>query len=76
MTETREYAIISLYLWVYFGGLFVCGKALLDKDQVQLLPMGRAAIKALIIGKIIEEIDQVLGRGRLKCMLLHRRGHG
>ncbi len=51
--EMRVYAIISLYLWVCFGALFLWETALLRAEKLPVLPLGTAAIKALILGKFI-----------------------
>ncbi|SHO47855.1 hypothetical protein [Desulfopila aestuarii] len=53
MKEMRAYAAISLYLWVCFSALLLYGTAVLRTDNVQLLPLGTALVKALILGKFI-----------------------
>ena len=53
MEEMRTYAIISLYLWVCFSALLLYKTAVLSADNVQLLPIGTAVVKALILGKFM-----------------------
>ncbi|PQP34956.1 hypothetical protein C6A37_05060 [Desulfobacteraceae bacterium SEEP-SAG9] len=53
MEEMRAYAIISLYLWICFSALLLYKTAVLRADNVQFLPLGTAAVKALIFGKFI-----------------------
>lgn len=51
--ELREYLIISIYLWICFSVLMLYKTAILQAEQVAFLPLGIAAVKALIIGKFI-----------------------
>lgn len=53
MEEMRAYATISLYLWICFGILLLYETAVLRAENVQILPIGTAAVKALILGKFI-----------------------
>ena len=53
MEEMRAYAIISLYLWICFSALLLYKTAVLRAENVQFLPLGTAAVKALISGKFI-----------------------
>lgn len=51
--EMREYLYISLYLWVCFSALILYESAILQTEHANLVPLGSAAIKALILGKFI-----------------------
>ena len=51
--EMRAYGIISLYLWICFSALLLYETAVLRAENVQFLPLGTAAVKALIFGKFI-----------------------
>jgi len=51
--EMRAYLGISLYLWICFGALMFYESAMLRAEHVKFLPLGTAAIKALVIGKFI-----------------------
>jgi len=53
MAEIRVYLVISLYLWICFSALMLYETVVLRAENVQYLPIGTAAIKALIIGKFI-----------------------
>lgn len=53
LEEMREYLIISIYLWICFSVLLLYKTAILRAEQVQFIPLGIAALKALIIGKFI-----------------------
>ena len=53
LEEMRTYLIISLYLWISFSALLLYENALLQADNLAFLPMGTAAVKALILGKFI-----------------------
>lgn len=53
MLELRAYVILSLYLWICFSALLLYGSSLLQVNHVPLLPLGSAAIKALILAKVI-----------------------
>lgn len=53
MEEMRAYATISLYLWVCFSALLLYETAILRAEYVPFLPVGTAAVKALILGKFI-----------------------
>ena len=52
-TELREYAITSLYLYVWLVALVLYKTALLREEGVSYLPFGVAAGKALILGKFV-----------------------
>lgn len=51
--EMRIYAIISLYLWICFTTLLLYQNSILRVNDLALLPLSSAAIKALILGKFI-----------------------
>ncbi|RWM81492.1 MAG: hypothetical protein EOR81_05365 [Mesorhizobium sp.] len=51
--ELREYALLSLYLFVCFGALILYKVAILGAEGISFLPSGLAAIKALILAKFI-----------------------
>jgi len=53
MAEMREFGIISFYLWICFSALLLYKASLSPGAQVQLLLLGTAAVKALILGKFI-----------------------
>jgi len=73
MAEMRTYLVISLYLWVCFSALLLYKAVVLGADNVQFLPIGTAAIKALIIGKFIL-IGKAMNIGEAvrHTVLLHR----
>ncbi|HEV2897276.1 MAG TPA: hypothetical protein VGX71_05425 [Pseudaminobacter sp.] len=51
--ELREYALLSLYLFVCFGALILYKMSILGEAGISYLPSGLAAIKALILAKFI-----------------------
>ena len=51
--ELREYAILAAYLYVCFGALIFFKAAILGGVGISFLPLGLAAVKALILGKFI-----------------------
>ena len=71
--EMRTYAIISLYLWICFTVLLLYQNSILRINDLALLPLSSAAIKALILGKfiLIGKAIKVGERGR-HDVLLHR----
>ncbi|MDH4041942.1 MAG: hypothetical protein OEV88_14925 [Gammaproteobacteria bacterium] len=70
VTELREYLIISIYLWICFGVLLLYKTAILRAEQVQFIPLGIAAVKALIIGKFILIGKAVKAGNRLSSNVL------
>jgi hypothetical protein len=62
MHELREYAVISAYLYVCFGALLLYKAAILQGQDVNYLPYGIAAVKALVLGKFIL-LGQAAGLG-------------
>jgi len=51
--ELRLYAIVSAYLYICFGALLLYKASLLQDAGLHHLPVGVAAIKALVIGKFL-----------------------
>ena len=51
--ELRKYLIVSAYLFICFGVLQLYKAALLQDAGVHYLPLGVAAVKALIVGKFL-----------------------
>lgn len=68
--ELREYLIISVYLWICFGVLLLYKTAILQAEQVKFIPLGIAAVKALIIGKFILIGKAVNAGSRLSSSVL------
>jgi hypothetical protein len=68
--ELREYLIISIYLWVCFSVLLLYKTAILQAEEVEFLPLGIAAVKALIIGKFILIGKAVKAGTRLSSRIL------
>ena len=53
VSELHQYMIVSFYLWVCFSTLLLYKNSLLDTNNLSLVPLGTAVVKALIIGKFI-----------------------
>jgi hypothetical protein len=51
--ELKQYAAISLYLYVCFGAILLYKASVLHAQGIGYAPYGLAAIKALILGKFI-----------------------
>lgn len=51
--ELVSYAVVSAYLFVCFAAVLFYKSALLSEEGVAFLPLGIAAVKALVIGKFI-----------------------
>jgi hypothetical protein len=68
--EMREYLIISIYLWICFSVLLLYKTAILRAEQVEFIPLGIAAVKALIIGKFILIGKAVKAGNRLSSRIL------
>jgi len=51
--ELHNYAVVATYLYVCFAALMLFKNALLQEEGLSALPLGFAAIKALILGKFI-----------------------
>jgi hypothetical protein len=62
--ELVSYAVVSAYLFVCFAAVLFYKSALLREEGVAFLPLGIAAVKALVIGKFIL-IGEAVGVGTL-----------
>jgi hypothetical protein len=51
--ELREYAVISVYLYICLGALILFKAAILSGQGVNYTPFGLAAVKALVLGKFV-----------------------
>jgi hypothetical protein len=51
--ELREYAVISVYLYICLGALILFKSAILSGQGVNYAPFGLAAVKALVLGKFV-----------------------
>lgn len=51
--EMRSYIFISFYLWICFSALLLYQNSILRINDLALLPLSSAAIKALVLGKFI-----------------------
>jgi hypothetical protein len=51
--ELREYAVVAAYLYICFGALILYKTAILHAAGIGYMPLGLAAIKALVLGKFI-----------------------
>ena len=60
--ELRNYALLSLYLYICFAAILLYKAAVLGGAGVSYLPFGLPAIKALILAKFIL-LGQVIGLG-------------
>jgi len=60
--ELRNYLIVSAYLFICFGVLQLYKAALLEEAGVNYLPLGVAAVKALIVGKFLLIGDAIRAR--------------
>jgi hypothetical protein len=60
--ELIKYGVVSAYLFVFFGVLQWYKAALLQDAGVHYLPLGVAAIKALVIGKFLLIGDAIQAR--------------
>src|SRR3974390_838720 len=71
--EMTQYAIVSLYLFVFFGTIILYKASILRQVGVHYVPYGFAIIKALIIGKFIllGNAMQLGERSRNMPLLLH-----
>ena len=60
--EMIKYGVVSAYLFVFFGVLQWYKAALLQDAGVHYLPLGVAAVKALVIGKFLLIGDAIQAR--------------
>jgi hypothetical protein len=60
--ELRKYLIVSAYLYICFSALQFYKAALLQDAGVHYLPLGVAAVKALIVGKFLLIGDAIRAR--------------
>ena len=60
--ELQEYAVVASYLYVCFAAFLLYKSALLQGENVGLVPHGVAVIKALVLGKFIL-IGEAVGIG-------------
>jgi hypothetical protein len=69
--ELHRYAIISAYLFVCFSVILLYRSALLLEQGQHFLPLGTAAVKALVLGKflLIGEAFSVGGLLRVKTLM-------
>ena len=51
--ELREFAALSLYLWICFAAILVLKSAILQAHGITYLPWGFALVKALVSAKFI-----------------------
>jgi hypothetical protein len=51
--ELREFLVIALYLYIYFGAVIYFKAAILQAHGVDFAPWGIAAVKALICAKFV-----------------------
>jgi hypothetical protein len=75
--ELRHYVIVAAFLYVCFGALQLYKTAVLEDAGVHYLPLGVAAVKALIIGKFLLVGDALWSRasrpsGRLLGRIVKR----
>jgi len=51
--ELKQYAVISLYLYICFGAILLYKASVLQAHGIGYAPYGLAAVKALILGKFM-----------------------
>lgn len=63
--ELHEFVVLSIYLWICFGAVVFHKYAILHAEGVAYLPLGFAAIKAVVSAKFLM-LGRILGltRGR------------
>ena len=71
--ELKAYAIVSLYLYLYFVALILYGDSVLQEYGIGYAPLGLAAVKALVLGKfvLVGESMQVGHRSRGRALIWH-----
>ncbi|MGH0282275.1 hypothetical protein RWA02_29250 (plasmid) [Sinorhizobium meliloti] len=77
--ELKEYALLSVYLYVCFGALVLYKMAILGSQGVHVSAFGVAIIKALILGKFIllghaMKLGERYGRLRLVSVIAYKAG--
>jgi hypothetical protein len=75
--ELRNYAVVTVYLFVCFAAILLYKAALLEAEGVAFAPIGTALVKALVLGKfiLIGEALQVgtrFGRGALLAAIVRK----
>ncbi len=53
MEELRRYLLVSAYLYVCFGAILLYKTAILSEAGQHYVPLGVAAVKALVLGKFV-----------------------
>lgn len=51
--ELKSFVILSIYLWICFGALVLYKSAILRAEGVAFLPLGFAALKAVVSAKFL-----------------------
>src|SRR5688572_17284697 len=77
--ELKEYALLSVYLYVCFGALVLYKMAILGSQGVHVSAFGVPIIKALILGKFIllghaMKLGERYGRLRLVSVIAYKAG--
>lgn len=77
--ELKEYALLSVYLYVCFGALVLYKMAILGSQGVHVSAFGVPVIKALILGKFIllghaMKLGERYGRLRLVSVIAYKAG--
>ncbi|ASP93922.1 hypothetical protein GHK61_20955 [Sinorhizobium meliloti] len=77
--ELKEYALLSVYLYVCFGALVLYKLAILGSQGVHVSAFGVPVIKALILGKFIllghaMKLGERYGRLRLVSVIAYKAG--
>ncbi|MHB2166539.1 DUF4339 domain-containing protein [Alsobacter sp. R-9] len=75
--ELAAYAVIVAYLYVCFGALLLYKSAVLSHAGVSFVPLGIAAIKALVLGKFLlllhsARVGERMGRGSRPIVAIAR----
>jgi hypothetical protein len=53
IAELRSFIVLSIYLWICFGALLLYKSAILRAEGVAFLPLGIAALKAVVSAKFL-----------------------
>jgi hypothetical protein len=51
--ELRLFVVLSIYLWICFGALLFYQSAILHAEGIAFLPLGFAALKAVVSAKFL-----------------------